>query len=165
MIRPYLGYHSLVSPYFIQYLPLFANRKLGITTAQNWFGTTVNPSRNSPNRVQLIWVPDHEGIVGKETANQMAKLGFEFPFIGQKPAFSISVGVAKKVIGKSAETIKKTFGILNRTHTRILCQKNGGTIKTNQKPVTVGEQDCLQDTHLKGRLFKIRMTDLFVKGA
>jgi DNA-binding MurR/RpiR family transcriptional regulator len=50
------------------------------------------------NRVLLIWVPGHEGIVGKETADQLAKLGFECPFIVSEPACGISLGVAKKFV-------------------------------------------------------------------
>jgi hypothetical protein len=50
------------------------------------------------NRVQLIWVPGHEGIVRNETADQLARTGSEHPFIGPEPACGISVGVAKKVI-------------------------------------------------------------------
>jgi ribonuclease HI len=48
------------------------------------------------NRVQLIWVPDHEGIVGKETADQLARTGSEHPLIGPEPPCGISVGLAKK---------------------------------------------------------------------
>jgi ribonuclease HI len=50
------------------------------------------------NRVQLIWVPGHEGIVGNETAAQLARTGSEHPFIGPEPACGISVGVAKKTV-------------------------------------------------------------------
>jgi ribonuclease HI len=35
------------------------------------------------NRVQLIWVPGHEGTVGNETAEHLARTGYEHPFIGQ----------------------------------------------------------------------------------
>jgi hypothetical protein len=50
------------------------------------------------NRVQLIWVPGHEDIVGNETADQLARTGSEHPFIGPELACGISIGVAKKVV-------------------------------------------------------------------
>ena len=43
------------------------------------------------NRVQLIWVPGHEGIAGNETADQLARTGSEQPFIGPEPACGISI--------------------------------------------------------------------------
>jgi ribonuclease HI len=49
-------------------------------------------------RVQLIWVPGHEGIVGNEMADQLARTGSERPLTGREPACDISNGVAKKVV-------------------------------------------------------------------
>jgi hypothetical protein len=48
------------------------------------------------SRVQLIWVPGHEGIVGNETADQLARTGSYHPLIGPEPACGISIGAAKK---------------------------------------------------------------------
>jgi ribonuclease HI len=50
------------------------------------------------NRVQLIWVPGHEGIVGNEMSDQLARTGYEHPFIGPQPACGISIEVAKKAV-------------------------------------------------------------------
>jgi hypothetical protein len=42
------------------------------------------------NRVQMILVPEHEGIEGNETTDQMAKLGDECPLIRPEPYCGIS---------------------------------------------------------------------------
>jgi hypothetical protein len=93
------------------------------------------------NRVQLIWVPGHEGIVGNETADQLARTGSEHPFTGPEPACSISIGVAKKAVRdwmkgnhkkywESTAELKQAKG-----HIWALCQKNEGSVKFKQRSV------------------------------
>jgi hypothetical protein len=43
-------------------------------------------------------VTGHEGTVGNETANQVARTGSEHLFTGPEPACGISIGVAKKAV-------------------------------------------------------------------
>jgi ribonuclease HI len=43
------------------------------------------------NRVQVIWLSGHKGVVGNKTVNQLAKFKSECPFIGPEPACGISV--------------------------------------------------------------------------
>jgi hypothetical protein len=50
------------------------------------------------NRVQLIWVPGHEGTDGNETADQLARTRSENLFKGPEPACGISIGAAKKAV-------------------------------------------------------------------
>jgi hypothetical protein len=68
------------------------------------------------NRVQLIWVLGHEVIASNETADQLAKLGSEYPFIGPEPACSISMGAATKAVKDWIEIIGNTQA----------CQQNKG---------------------------------------
>jgi hypothetical protein len=54
-------------------------------------------------------VPGHEGIVGNETPDQLARTGSEHPFIGPEPACGISIGVAKKAIGDWTDRNHKKY--------------------------------------------------------
>jgi ribonuclease HI len=66
------------------------------------------------NRVQPIWLPGHEDILGNETADQLARTGSEYPFIGSEPACGISVGVATKAVRDwTKRNHKKILGIHN----------------------------------------------------
>jgi hypothetical protein len=62
------------------------------------------------------------------------------------------------------ETIK-IVRILSRTQTgkgiptRTLCQKDQGTVKIEQKPVTTGDRTTQGYCHLKGHLFKKGLTN------
>jgi ribonuclease HI len=54
-------------------------------------------------------VPGHEGIVGNETADQLARTGSEHPFTGSEPACGISIGVAKKAVRDSVKGNHKKY--------------------------------------------------------
>jgi hypothetical protein len=62
------------------------------------------------NRVQLIWVPGHECIVGNEMADQLARTRYEHPFTGPEPACGISIGVVKKAVRIWTNRNHKTIG-------------------------------------------------------
>jgi hypothetical protein len=62
------------------------------------------------NRVQLIWVPGHEGIVGNEMADHLAKTGSEHSLIGPEPACGISIELPRKWSGTGRTEITKNIG-------------------------------------------------------
>jgi hypothetical protein len=81
-------------------------------------------------------VPGHEGIVGNEMADQLARTGSQHPFTGPEAACGISIGVAKKAVADwTNRNHKKTLQIHNwtqtgkRTYTRAHCQKNEGSVE------------------------------------
>jgi hypothetical protein len=88
-------------------------------------------------------VPGHEGIVGNETADQLAKTGSEHLFTGPEPACSISIGVAKRAARdwikkkhwESTTGLKQAKGLI---YIWALCQKNELSVEIKQRPVKVG---------------------------
>ena len=51
------------------------------------------------NSVQLVWVPGHEGILGNDKADKLAKKGADTPFIGPKPILGLSYSMVRRAIG------------------------------------------------------------------
>jgi hypothetical protein len=99
------------------------------------------------NRVQLIRLPSHEGIVGNKTAGQLAKFGSKYPHIGPEPSCGISIEVAKKAVRdwtnrdhkkhwESSTGLKRGKG----TRTRTFCEENHGTVKIKQKSVMMDDR-------------------------
>jgi hypothetical protein len=118
------------------------------------------------NRVQLIWVPGQEGIVGNETADQLTRMGSEHPFIRPEPACGISVGDAKKVVKdwtninhkvywESVAGLTQAKGLILRPSARRM--KDLLRLNRDQLRWVVG----LLTGHcqLKAHLFKLGLTD------
>jgi hypothetical protein len=113
-------------------------------------------------------VPGHEGIVGNETADQLAKIGFKHPVIGPEPAcrISISIGVAKKVVRDWANRNHKkhwesTTG-LKQAKELILghsAKRTKDLLKLNRDQLRWVVGVFTGHCHLKGHLFKLGLTD------
>jgi hypothetical protein len=111
-------------------------------------------------------VPGHEGIVGNETADQLARTGSEHLFIGPEPSCSISTGVAKKIVrGWTNRNHKKHWEFvtgLTEAKGLILgpsARRTKDLLKLNraQQRWVVGL--LTGHCHPKGHLFKFGLTD------
>jgi hypothetical protein len=112
------------------------------------------------NRVQLIQVPVHEGIVGTEAADQFTRTGSEHPFIGREPACGIAVGVAKKAVRDWTNSNNKRYweSIIRVTQAKGVIQ---GPSARRTKDLLKLKRDQLRwvvglltgHCHLKGHLF------------
>jgi hypothetical protein len=105
-------------------------------------------------------VPSHRGTEGNETAYQLARVGFECPFIGPEPALGILAGIAKKAV---RDRINRNHKEYNQTckgfPTRTLCQKKHRTVKTELKPVTVGDSTTYRTLSPERNTFKMGLTN------
>jgi hypothetical protein len=111
-------------------------------------------------------VPNHEGIVGNETTDQLATTGSKHPFTGPEPACDISIGVAKKAARDWMKRNKKKHW----ESTTGLKQEKGltsGPSAKRTKDLLKLNRDQLRwvvgllngHCHLKGHLFKMGLTD------
>jgi hypothetical protein len=117
-------------------------------------------------KVQLVWVPGHEGIAGNETADQLAKTGYDYPFLGPEPACGISMGVAKKAIRdwttmnhkkywESLTGLREAKGLIRGPSAKRVKE----LLKLNRKHLRCVVGLLTGHCHLKGRLFKLGLSD------
>jgi hypothetical protein len=111
-------------------------------------------------------VPSHEGIVGNETADQLARTRSEHPVTGPEPACGVSIGVAKTAVRDCTNrNHKKTFGIHNWTQTGKgtyiwdLCKRTKDLLKLNRDQLRRVVGLFTGHCHLKGHPFKLGLTD------
>jgi hypothetical protein len=111
-------------------------------------------------------VPGHEGIVGNEMTDHLARTGSEHQFTGSEPACGISIGVAKRVVRdwtkinyekrwESVTGLKQAKGPtlgLSARNTKDLLKLNRDQLRW---VVVLFTGPC----HLQGHLFKLGFTD------
>jgi hypothetical protein len=88
-------------------------------------------------------VPGHEGVVGNETADQLARTGSEHAFI-RISLRHLNWSCQESSKGLEEQKSHETLGISNLTqagkgtYTTALCQKNKGSVKIKHRPVKMG---------------------------
>lgn len=53
---------------------------------------------SNSNKVNLIWVPGHNNVVGNEKADELARMGSKIPFCGPKPALGLTYTTQRRLI-------------------------------------------------------------------
>jgi hypothetical protein len=108
-------------------------------------------------------VPGHEGIVGNETADQLAS---EHQLIGSEPACCISIGVAKKAAmdwtNRNHKILWESMTGLTQANELILGPTAGRTkdlLKLNRDQLRWVVGLLTGHCYLKGHLFKLGLTD------
>jgi hypothetical protein len=124
------------------------------------------PQLAKHNRVQLIWVPGHKGTVGNETADQLARTGSEYPFVGPEPARGISIGVPKKAVRdwtnrnhkrhwESVTGLKEAKELIKGPSAR----RTQDLLKLNRDQLRWVVRLFIGNCHLKGHLFKLGLME------
>jgi ribonuclease HI len=98
-------------------------------------------------------VPGHEGIVGNETTDQLARTRSEHPFAQSEPACSISIGVAKKAARDWMNTNHKKHWESTAGLKQAKClipvpstRRTKDLLKLNKRPIEMGGMTYLHDT-------------------
>jgi hypothetical protein len=111
-------------------------------------------------RVQLIWVPGHEDIVGNGT-DQLARMRYEHLFIGPEPACGIIIGVVKKaVMDWMNRNHKKHWESITRFRLIIgpSARRTKDLLTLNRDQLRWVVELFTGHCHLKGHLFKLGLT-------